>query len=469
MTFKKWIVLSSVLMLVAAPAWAQQLRSARAPEFLWTRSLPIDPDDTRIGPIGGTEVRALLPFDNKLFAAIGYWQDTEKDNPALPGAQVLRLDGTGSEWRIDLQLDDRNARGLRLYQAISTLETVHIASDRSGQPLPSPVDLLLAAVWKRGEGVDVFSRVDGSGFRLWSKSSLPGGDRLPRGTQIRAFALHHDAVTGADIVFAGATHAIVTGTYDSSRQTMVWDPQTEWQGGSTGDVISAKGRVSSFADCNGKLYATAYDTIYERADGPAPKWRSVFHTVIHAQSNRVTGLRGLTCIHGSSGSNDVLLASVEDNPSRVYRIDPIHKFDSVLELNVSSFLTKVLNTQATYSIVAYNNMTPYPSPDVSCPRYLLSLGAVTPEAADTFYSHDANAYFLVRDCDGTYALHEVSDPSIKPKPQLVSVRALAVSPFPSDPPGTVYAGGFDTARHPVHNTAWLYKGVPTAVSGANQN
>ena len=59
-------------------------------------------------------------------------------------------------------------------------------------------------------------------------------------------------------------------------------------------------------------------------------------------------------------------------------------------------------------------------------------------------------------------MREIRDKQITPEPQLVSVRTLAVTPFSSDPPGTVYAGGFDANHNPVHNTAWLYKGVPTA-------
>jgi hypothetical protein len=57
-------------------------------------------------------------------------------------------------------------------------------------------------------------------------------------------------------------------------------------------------------------------------------------------------------------------------------------------------------------------------------------------------------------------LRVIKDKQIEPEPQLVSVRTLAVTPFPSDPPGTVYAGGFDANNNAVHNTAWLYKGVP---------
>ena len=86
---------------------------------------------------------------------------------------------------------------------------------------------------------------------------------------------------------------------------------------------AAKGRVSSFAECNGKLYAAVYDAIYERSDGTSPTWKKVFETTIHGwESTSVTGLRGLTSIANPSGTGEVLLASVEDNPSRIYRMDP---------------------------------------------------------------------------------------------------------------------------------------------------
>jgi hypothetical protein len=69
----------------------------------------------------------------------------------------------------------------------------------------------------------------------------------------------------------------------------------------------------------------------------------------------------------------------------------------------------------------------------------------------------------VRSCKGEYTVEWVYDPAIKPVPALVAVRAIALSPFSQDPRGTIYAGGFDAgnALAPgVHNTAWLYKGVP---------
>ena len=70
------------------------------------------------------------------------------------------------------------------------------------------------------------------------------------------------------------------------------------------------------------------------------------------------------------------------------------------------------------------------------------------------------ASFLVRHCNGAYDFQTIVDPSITPAPPLVATRALAVSQFPGDPAGTIYAGGFDAHSLPAHNTDWIYRGVP---------
>jgi hypothetical protein len=270
------------------------------------------------------------------------------------------------------------------------------------------------------------------------------------------------------MVFVGATHAIFAGTYDGERRNIAWNPLPEWEGDPAGPP-SGRARVARFADCNGTLYATSAGTIYERSDGRSPIWKKVFETTIHSDNSKVTGLRGLTCIRDPSRSSDVLLAGVEDNPARIYRIDPHHTdpvggYEATLELDVSAFLTAALGTETTYAIVPYNMMTGYPAG--GCLRLLLGLEAITPQAPETFGKQRFNphAYYLVRDCDGAYALREIRDLQIVPPPELVAVRTLAVSPFQSDPAGTVYAGGFDANYNPVHNTAWLYKGVPTAAA-----
>lgn len=465
----RWLFLAAALVVVPLFSWAQQpLNQAGSgrhpPEFVWKQSLPIRYADPAINPIGGTEVRALAAFDHRLFAAIGYWMDTETNNQVLPGAQVLRLDDPEADWKVDLELDDRTPWGIRTYQAISNLQTVRFVTDDTGREMPNPIDILIAGVWKRGIGVDVFVRRAGAGN--WFRMIIPGQEDAPRGTQTRSFFQHRDHVTGVDMVFAGASNFIFSGAFNQTKNEIVWNPTFEWQGDHTGKPVAA-GRVSSFAEANGKLYATARGTIYERRDGATTSWKKVFETAINGP--KVTGLRGLTTIPNPSGHGQGLLASVEDRPARIYRIDPDDvdssgMFNSKLELDVSAFLTQTLGTPAHYVGIAYNDTTQYPDSKDGCSRLLIGLEAVIPEAPRTFGAnhHVSNAYYLVRDCNGQYALREIRDDAINPQPDLVAVRALIVSPFPKDPTGTVYAGGFDTNRDPVHNTAWLYKGIPKA-------
>jgi hypothetical protein len=463
------IALSCVLLMAVFISWtARPGRAANDLEFVWKQSLPLRSGDPRITAIGGTELRALAGFDNKLFAAIGYWMDKEKASPSLPGAQVLRLDDVNAQWQVDLELSDLLPSGVKKYMAISTLQKIRLVLDQRGQPRAHPLELLLAGVWKRDLGLDAFLRVEGPGFQRWSPTPIPGQENAPRHTQIRAFSSHQDQITGGEIIFAGATGAIFAGKYDAQRHNIDWNREPEWRGNGAADP-SPMAVVASFAECGGKLYAAAHDSIYERADGASPAWTKVFETTIHLPSPRIVGLRGLTCIRDPSGTTNALLVGVEDHPSRIYRIDlrkiePSGQYEATLELNVSSFLTEALGVKTTYAIVAYNNMPEYPGAARDCPVLLLGLESVAPQA-DVWFGEqhfNSHAYYLVRQCDGTYGLREVRDEQIKPQPQLVSVRTFAVTPFAADPPGTVYAGGFDANYNPVHNTAWLYKGTPVA-------
>ena len=82
--------------------------------------------------------------------------DIERASPGLPGAQVLRLDAADARWQVDLELNDVAPGGLKKYQAVSALQEVQFTIDQNGQRLPHPVQLLLAGVWKRDVGLDVF-------------------------------------------------------------------------------------------------------------------------------------------------------------------------------------------------------------------------------------------------------------------------------------------------------------------------
>ncbi len=107
-------------------------------------------------------------------------------------------------------------------------------------------------------------------------------------------------------------------------------------------------------------------------------------------------------------------------------------------------------------------MMVYGNSEDGCTTLLMGVGSNTPGGKETTADgrHLANGYYLSRSCKAVYTLHEVYDKSLELKPKISSVRTIIASPFANDPPGTVYAGGSDAYNNPVHNTAWLYKGVP---------
>ena len=349
--------------------------------------------------------------------------DSEERNPALPGAQILRLDEASGEWQVDYELTERDPWQVKLrrYFAFSTLQAVRFATDESGQPLVEPVDLLLAGVWSRYPGLEAYTRLRGSAH--WARAPVPGQESAASHSEIRAFAVHRDGATGMEIAFAGASDAIFVGAYSQEKQNIIWKPKPEWQGPNFG-VPAALGRVMSFAECNGKLFATIYNAIYERVDGPSPAWRKVFAAPMTGENRHISGFRGLTAIPNPSGPGEVLLAALEDLRPRIYRIDPARanssgQYDATLELEVSPFLTRAFGTKTTFAIVAYNKITKYPGRG-PCVRMLMGIEAKTPNASQTFgqQRYDPRAHFLMRDCDGAYSLHQIFDQKVSPEPVL---------------------------------------------------
>jgi hypothetical protein len=275
MTKANAFVLAAVLVLIAAatastgsgaPDSAQ--RPGDFPQFVWHQSLPLRFGDPAVTPIGGTEMRALAIFDHKLFAGVGYWMDTEKDNPALPGAQVLRLDAAEAQWQVDVEFAERDPWRVKLrkYMAVSTLVPVSFTIDDEGRALDPPAELLLAGTFSRNVGLDVFSRTTGSPH--WSYTPI-ASEKIFFESHIRAFAVHRDRKTGAEMVFAGAPNTIFAGHYNRQKQSIVWNPEPDWVGEVRG---SARSRVMSLTECNDKIYATQNNAIFERTDGDAPTW-----------------------------------------------------------------------------------------------------------------------------------------------------------------------------------------------------
>jgi hypothetical protein len=274
--------------------------------------------------MGGTEMRVLAAHAGRLYSGNGYWED--RPGPEGPqGAEILVLDRPAGRWRVDHAFDEPLPDGRRRDLAASALEEVRFATDGNAARLPAPVSMLIAANWDLGGTSRVFSRDDATGG--WTGATLavdsPRPGFLP---QVRSFGQHRDRVTGTDRIFAGQDpRGIFSGTYDPTVAGLIrWGalPELNLSRVSSAGISGSSGypRVSSFAVCNGRLYAAVGQQIYERVDGETPEWRLVYSNRYPGHSE--TGLRGLTAVPAATGGGEALLAAVEGSAARIVRVDP---------------------------------------------------------------------------------------------------------------------------------------------------
>jgi hypothetical protein len=452
-----------------APASVAAATAGSSPAWWrWKQSLPVTSMSGGIGKLGGTEARSLVAMNGRLYAGIGYWEDSLADDPRLPGAQILALDSPGAAWRVDYHGDERipagqPQAGRRRIMSIAALAALHLTADGEGRALEPAVDLLLAGLWNRTGGTELVWR--GEGETAWQSASLSAQQG-----QARSFVVHTDQVTGAQQIFAGTSFGIYRGAYDEAAPGQLrWEPTLEpWE---TEPVAPAdqRHRVTSLVECNGTLYATVYGNLYERQDGPSPTWRNVYVRKPLAASSDA-GFRGATAISNPDGQGQSLLLAMEDSPLLMIRVDPARRDASgmaraVVELNATRFLGRAWQTPTGYGIGAYNNMVSYPDATGTCPSMLIGIEVATPSYSGNFYGWNPFADVLVRRCDGTYQVQDIIDRA-RPEATLLSTRTMIVSPFAADPPGTIYAGGFDANSLNtkqgawIHNTAWIYRGTP---------
>jgi hypothetical protein len=148
-------------------SYAQQ-----APEFNWSKSLPISFHEPGIVRFGGTETRALVFLDGSLYAGIGDWEDPDlRDAPVA--AQVLRLDEAHGNWVEDqnfLTIATRQTDGRKLFQAITNFGIAHFDHDMNKKPIKS-VDVLMTGFWN----------IDIAGMEVGQKT-IPTGTVTKKGT-----------------------------------------------------------------------------------------------------------------------------------------------------------------------------------------------------------------------------------------------------------------------------------------------
>ena len=246
-------------------------------------------------------------------------------------------------------------------------------------------------------------------------------------------------------------------------------PELDLSGVSAGGLSgrNAQLRVSSFAECNGRLYAAIGQQIYERTDGAEPQWRLVYANRYPGHSE--TGLRGLTAIPSPSGRGEVLLAAVEGDAARLVRVDP-RDGSEVTELDLADYLGTAWGMRVGYVIAAYNDMTKTGNPGGE--TLLIGLEAFVPPSAPIAAGHnivnvgygrlEAGGWYLVRHPGGRYDLLQVAAPSGRP---LVATRSIRVSPFPQER-DALYLAGYDANKVPAHDTAWIMRSSIGAAIGA---
>jgi hypothetical protein len=397
--------------------------------------------------MGGTEMRVLTAHAGRLYAGNGYWED-QPGPEGLQGAQILALDELGDRWRVDHAFDERMPDGRPRNLAVSALEEVTFATDDRGARLTAPVSLLIAANWDLTGTAQVFSRNDATG--AWVAASLAQGRPMPGFLpQVRSLGGHRDRVTAIDHIFAGENpHGIFSGAYDATVPGRIrWSatPELDLSGVSESGLSGRSGhvRVSSFAECNGRLYATVGQHIYERIDGVEARWRLLYTNPYPGRSE--TGLRGLTAIRASPDQGQVLLAAIEGSAARLVRVDP-RDGSEVTELNLEDLLGDAWSTRTGYVIAAYNDMTKVRDSEGG-EALLTGLEAFVPANAPIAAGHnivkvgygrvEAGGWYLVRHPEGRYGLGQVGASSGRP---LVATRSIRASPFPQERDALYFAG-----------------------------
>jgi len=422
----------------------------------WEQSFKAGALDESTGkPIRGTEIVHLVAHKGRLYAGNGYWMDS-RGYANIPWAEVLVLDSPRGAWKVDLALGPGHLR-------VTALKSVTFTTDGHGKELAAPVNLLLAAsdIQSGRRESNIWTRNDET--YTWVKTTLPAGHELRRST--RAFVLHRDRQTGVDRIFVAAgAPGIYSGVYDASQPGKIrWEEKAE-----LGPVTI---RPMSFVEANGKLYASAGASVYQRADGSAPAWEKVYSdgTPEHWE---LGGIRGLTAVPSPDGSGESILFSHTD---RIIRVDPNDGHKATVELRIRPLLAKSWGTEVQGSIIAaYSDMMPLEDPATGRTMHVIGVqGRIERGRMDKQYRPDtyggwyAGGSYLIRETDQSYRLKEVNGRWEPGKPKLVAPRTFAISPFREHAGGYVYVGGFDCNFFPARDTAWVFRAPIETVLSAD--
>jgi hypothetical protein len=422
--------------------------------------------------LGGTELMRLTTHDGKLFAGVGYFGQDPAKQPA-PGAQVLRKDSARNGWVVDATFPD--------YVRVDTLVAVTFTSDAAGQPLLKPVTKLVAGLWWRKvkpwgveeeEPTSVAVRDDLTG--KWTLSTMAKATGGSPG-DVRALAMHTDAKTGRQYLFAGGGDGVVyRGGYDPSAP-----------GGLRWEVdpgLPRTARLVTFTECNGVLYVAgglvenngvnpmrgnvSADEIrregglFRRVDGADSRWELVYRWPFAGPRFNEHLMRGLSVVPDPKNpSKPAILGGLED-PPLIQRIDPATG-QATDELNYMKYFQRVFGDRPNKGLwvnaVMLNQLEPFTDPRSGERMQFVTSYIMHPKNPEAPHN---GAWFLVRKLDGTYSHGEIYPEGGLPSGySLQGVRSIIESPFSEERGKVWYFAGHGAERKLLHNTAWIYKGT----------
>ncbi len=118
--------------------------------------------------LNGAELMRLTACKGKLYAATSVFKDSYGIAPysEYAGCQVLRKDSAAAPWRVDVSFGSRCLRA-------DALEKITFTHDSLGNPLPLPVDMLVAVFNLMGQLI-LAEKKSGSQFNIQTGYLKPG-------------------------------------------------------------------------------------------------------------------------------------------------------------------------------------------------------------------------------------------------------------------------------------------------------
>jgi len=409
--------------------------------------------------MGGTEMRVLARHKAMLFGGVETWKDdtTGTCDPFI-GAQIMRLESPTGAWYLDKHFDtffpDLTGRERKRNEGVTALESVIFKTDKNGVPLSTPDTILIAAARDFTGVLSVYTRNDLA--MTWTETEIGTvstdtvGSTDNDGT-IRSFILYRDKVTGVDRIFAGSLpNGIISGAYDPTLPGKIaWNTATP-------ELTGFVGRPMAFTVCNGDLYCAIAPSVWKRTDGPNPSWTAFFTYTFNVTPGGSSGLRGLTTVKNPVGAGQSMIAALEGQISKIYRITPNSSvpvpYTIDIEYDIDTAMTNAFGYPGNYYVVANSEMSWVTEP--ASGDSILTI---------TIQHHPANirddAFYLLRKQNGSsvqYALKRIDNTVFAPLTILNSTRAIAASPFANDE-NYVFIGGYDADNNISHNTAYVLR------------